>query len=681
MTHASIKKLFAAATSALLALSAHAEENKAAQAQTETKNSEQAAKVAEPESKTSEGELQPYEVTAMRFSDSAYSVPALAQNISSETISESGLSSIPEVLRRYADVYFRTSGGNPNNAEISMRGFGENSNQRVLVLLDGQRLNRLDMLSMNWQQIPMEEIDNIEVLRGPQSALYGNYAVGGVIKISTKKWNQPDAVSGGGFFGTYGEYSGWGRVSHSDDDYYVSADANYYHNSGYSDYAENWAKSAGVSAGAKLDSKNDLTLSANVGDEFISWPLPFSNYSQMVQNPTGASGVSSQNNINYATITGGWNNESSVGEGSAQLGANMRDKDISYPSYPSSSNNGKLWTVSFTPRYRVLAGEDEKSYGEGGVDVYYDNFYIKGSSYTTDINRVTAAPWLGGKLQIDDIFSISASGRYELAMDDVNSTGSSPYDSSDDVNGLAGQIGVNAQLDKSWNVYFRFDQLYRYPAVDERFSIWGWGPTYNYDNLKPERGQNYEVGTTFDKNGFSVSGALFFMHLNDEIAYNPYGGGGWGATENIGDTDRYGAEISLGYDAKIAGVSTSWTFVSAEFSNGAYKDKTVPLVPAIVSSTVAWVKPVDFCRLELSYQWSSEQYMGSDYTNASSEMPAVWSVDATVNFFITENIRAFVAATNLTGETYALAAYDYGYTQSWYVAPGRVVRAGIEIKF
>ena len=198
------------------------------------------------ETETPSQELAPFEVSAMRFGESLYDVPVSAQNISAKQIAESGEVSVPEVLRKDGNIYFRNSDANPFQGDISMRGFGENSGQRVLVLLDGQRINRLDMAPVAWSQLPLETIDNIEIIRGSQTALYGNYAIGGVIKISTKKWNQPDMASAGGFFGTYGEYGALGRASHSTEDYYASLDANYYHNSGYRDDSLNWMKSVGL---------------------------------------------------------------------------------------------------------------------------------------------------------------------------------------------------------------------------------------------------------------------------------------------------------------------------------------------------------------------------------------------------------------------------------------------------
>ncbi len=640
------------------------------------------------------GELDAYDVSVMRFSDSIFDVSSSAQNISAKKIEESGLSSLPEILRRYGDVYFRSFGTNLNNAEISMRGFGVNSTQRVLVLMDGQRMNRMDMATINWSQIPIEEIENIEVIRGAQTALYGNHASGGVIKISTKKWNQPNNVKFGGFYGTNEEYSVYGRANVSTEDYFFSADANYYHNGGYIDHYSNWAKSVGVSGGVRLDSKNDLTLYANVGNEFISWGEPVS-YEEMMRDPQYSSAVSSQNKIDYISVSTGWENSSDIGEGSAQLGLNMRDKEISYIS--GGGNYGELWTLSFSPRYRIKMGENDESYIEGGVDFYYDDFKVdgKGYSYTywgnvytmnpyiAEISRTTFAPWLGGKIQLDDTFSINVGGRYEGVVNDAKYSGGNytPYKTDELVNGFAAQVGFNAKLNETANVYFRFDQIYKYPSIDERFSIWNLGDRYTNPNLNPECGQNYEIGTNFAKEGFFANIALFYMALNDEISCNPF----TGLNTNIGDTDRFGAEVRLAYSYEdMVGLSTSWQFVSAKFSKGEFDGKTVPLVPSIASSTILWVQPVDFFKLEFAYQWTSEQYMDTDFSNASRKMPDSWSLDITANFFVGENIRAFVSVTNVTDETYALMAVDnssWGGGSSWYAAAGRLVRAGVEIKF
>ena len=133
-----------------------------------------------PQNTTADDELSPIEVTAMRFSDSLYELPVNATNISAEEISNSNLLSTSQVLNRYSDVYMRNLGGGIFMGQPSMRGFGVNSQSRVLVLLDGQRLNNIDQAGINWGQIQVNDIDNIEVLYGAQTATYGNYAESGV---------------------------------------------------------------------------------------------------------------------------------------------------------------------------------------------------------------------------------------------------------------------------------------------------------------------------------------------------------------------------------------------------------------------------------------------------------------------------------------------------------------------
>ena len=76
-----------------------------------------------------------------------------------------------------------------------MRGYGENSGQRVLILLDGQRLNTADLNRIDWLSIPLALVENVEIIRGSQTALYGNNASAGVIRISTRR--PTEALLGG----------------------------------------------------------------------------------------------------------------------------------------------------------------------------------------------------------------------------------------------------------------------------------------------------------------------------------------------------------------------------------------------------------------------------------------------------------------------------------------------------
>ena len=125
-------------------------------------------------------------VTASRDTRQASEVPANVTVITSGEIQQADCVSIVDALENLGGVYIRSITGNPATSEVGMRGFGENSSGRVLVLLDGQRLNGPDMAGINWLQIPVNNIERIEIVRGSGSVLYGDSAVAGVINVDRK---------------------------------------------------------------------------------------------------------------------------------------------------------------------------------------------------------------------------------------------------------------------------------------------------------------------------------------------------------------------------------------------------------------------------------------------------------------------------------------------------------------
>ena len=193
-------------------------------------------------------ELAPVEATAYRFASAALDQPVNSTLIGSGEIEKSGAATVPEMLQRTGNVRFMSYTGDSSNSNIAMRGFGENSQLRVLVLVDGQRYNRADMSETNWLQIPLSNVESIEVLRGAQSAMYGNNAVAGVVKISTKKDAEEDTLELNGMMGSYGLYSADAAFRGSRGGFGYGIDANRYNNDGYRENSRAWADTVNASA-------------------------------------------------------------------------------------------------------------------------------------------------------------------------------------------------------------------------------------------------------------------------------------------------------------------------------------------------------------------------------------------------------------------------------------------------
>ncbi len=80
--------------------------------------------------------------------------------------------------------------GNTFSQSLDMRGYGiENGNQNLVVVVNGRRLNNIDMSPQLLSSIPLESIEKIEILKGSGSVIYGDGANSGVINIVTDKKN------------------------------------------------------------------------------------------------------------------------------------------------------------------------------------------------------------------------------------------------------------------------------------------------------------------------------------------------------------------------------------------------------------------------------------------------------------------------------------------------------------
>lgn len=141
-------------------------------------------------------ELTNVEVTALsRTHERWWRMPGAVSVITAEEIRRSGASSLPDVLRLGAGVHVAQP--SERSWAVGVRGFNVLAGNKVAVLLDGRSLYTPLYSGVQWdaQDTMLEDIDRIEIARGPVGSLWGTYAVNGFIQIFTKPaWDTQGAL-------------------------------------------------------------------------------------------------------------------------------------------------------------------------------------------------------------------------------------------------------------------------------------------------------------------------------------------------------------------------------------------------------------------------------------------------------------------------------------------------------
>ena len=129
-------------------------------------------------------ELDPIIVTATRTAQTANESLASVTIITRKDIERQQTQSVQDVLRGLPGISIANNGGPGKATSIFLRG---TESDHVLVLIDGVKVGSATLGTTAFQHIPIDQIERIEIVRGPRSSLYGSEAIGGVIQIFTRK--------------------------------------------------------------------------------------------------------------------------------------------------------------------------------------------------------------------------------------------------------------------------------------------------------------------------------------------------------------------------------------------------------------------------------------------------------------------------------------------------------------
>jgi outer membrane receptor protein involved in Fe transport len=148
--------------------------------------------------------LEPVVVTATRTEQRLGEAPASVTVLTREDVSRTAAQSLDDLLRQVPgfSLFRRSSSlvGHPTTQGVSLRGIGPSGASRALVLLDGVPINDPFGGWVYWDRVPLQSVEQVEVVRGGGASVWGNYALSGVINIITRRPTERAAF----FEGSYG---------------------------------------------------------------------------------------------------------------------------------------------------------------------------------------------------------------------------------------------------------------------------------------------------------------------------------------------------------------------------------------------------------------------------------------------------------------------------------------------
>ncbi|MGD8844696.1 MAG: TonB-dependent receptor [Desulfobacteraceae bacterium] len=481
-------------------------------------------------------------VTAGRVEEKKKDVTTNITVVTEEQIQESAAQDLGDLLSKQG---FMTRQYSNSLSSVGIRGFRSDTNgndlaSHVLVLINGRRAG-----TGNLAKIMVDNVERVEIIRGPGSVQYGASAMGGVVNVITKKGQGKPSVYAQGALGSWNYYkAGAGAsgqladfdfslsVSSESQDDYNTAQGDKYYNTGFD------AKdSISVNAGWTFMPENRIGLtytgyrgegigspsylSENDPDDYVDQAI---NTFDMVYDGQTTDGFLLWN-LRY--FNGKDEYETFDPENDGNEHSYFRDTD---------QQGGQAQLTAKWEHTHVTTGFDWTHYE-------IDNTYTTGQNkYDNPALSLMAKTKL-----LDDKLVLSAGGRhdwYEVESDDGRSIDETNWSTS---------MGVAYKLTPQLSVRANYAEAFRMPTANELYmyndySDWGWGIWSGNSDLEPEKSQTYEIGLDFSKETFSGGLTYFSTNFDDKIYYAYDSSADLTRYENIEGASISGIEGTLQFD-------------------------------------------------------------------------------------------------------------------------------------
>lgn len=410
----------------------------------------------------------------------------------------------PDLLRGTIGIDMTQQGGYGKTTSVFMRG---TSSDHVLVLIDGIKVGSATLGSTTFEFIPIDQIERVEIIRGPQSSLYGSEAIGGVIQIFTRKGSQSDkpnvTLDAGG--GTYDTLNASGTVSGKWQNSWYSIGASHINTQGFNarqpipglfgfsqpdkDGYYNTAVNARV--GHKFDNNAEIEASFMRSEGKTDYDGTLQDKTKFINQVASLSGS--------MDILDNWRS-------TLRLGQSFDDNEQFAPDDSFSSNfHTQRWNATWlnelhiNDNHQFILGSDYRldEVSSSDLDTFNPGFdsYKEKSRYDVGIfGELHSRLW--------DKHFINAS----LRWDENEAFGD--Y--------VTGNFGWRYNSDIGISPFANFGNAFKSPTFNQLYF-----PIFGNPNLKPEESTSFEVGLAGDHKWLQWELRAYHTNIDNLIVFLP----------------------------------------------------------------------------------------------------------------------------------------------------------------
>ena len=615
-------------------------------------------------------------------------VPARVTTLDAEEVDAYEPRVLSDALRRVAGVSTYDDLGSPYKLNISSRGFYSSPvvglPQGVAVFLDGVRMNEPEASQINFDLLPMDHIQRIEVLSG-NGSLLGRNALGGAVNLVTARGQGPPRANlelSGGSFGTFRGEANVSGLTPGGLDWY--AGGNYNNEDGWRQVTSAEQYSGFINLG-KLAETRGVRFQALYGNSFAetAGSLP-----ETIFETSPDSNLSAEDYEDLWQFQGSLQGYTQLGTGRASATLYFRRHraerfNANQPTDPDVFGISYNSTFGYTADYRYatllndnlalnLRGGVDGSISRVKIDIFADSIKFGGSRTLTTQARSPlwdVAPFVMADLTTGPL-TLSAGARYDY----VRLPFENLLDPTADTVGIYEQfnprVGASVEVAPGASVFASWGQSFRAPAVIENACADPEAPCPlpfalgDDPPLDPVEVSTVEAGFRYATANLSLDGSVYHSDVTNDIFLTPYGGEEPSGSTidgffiNLDETRRLGFEVGAAYRFRQGHeLYLNYGFTRATFQSDAdlfsirgvteeeeeeeienpfptgnevEPGDRLPLVPDHIIKAGARAQIGRYVYVGADGRYTGKQWLRGDEANVTSEMDDYIVVDARV---------------------------------------------------